>query len=372
MVGPVTAPWRPDPLPGPAVPTPVTNGAAPGPADDLEAFAEIASRYTPVNWAEAWDGQPEDVDWLFGEFLETGTVNALFAKPGTGKSLLTLEVALSLAREGKMIVYVDDENRVSDIVERLQAFGCTRADLGLLQAYLRMYSFASLPPLDSPIGGQHLLALAALNAAALVVLDTTTRMVAGRENDSDTFLQLYRCSLVPLKRRGITVLRLDHPGKDSERGQRGSSAKDGDVDTIWQLTTVTDGLEYRMERTKSRSGHGDPGFTLRRRYGPLRHEWGCPEDSPLTKIIGQLDDLGVLAGAGRPTARAALKAAGIKVSNTQLEAAIRARNAAPGSSRAAGAVSDDASGCPPAPHIVRGSRAATCPEDLRGEQAEIT
>jgi hypothetical protein len=80
-------------------------------------------------------------------------------------------------------------------------------------------------------------------SASLVVLDTTTRMVQGRENDSDTFLQLYRCSLVPLKSRGITVLRLDHPGKDESRGQRGSSAKDGDCDTIWRLTEVVRGPE---------------------------------------------------------------------------------------------------------------------------------
>jgi AAA domain len=303
--------------------------------EDDDAFhadlAEIASRYTAVNWKAAWLSQPADVDWLFGEFIERGTVNALFAKPGTGKSLLALEIAVSIARGGRDVLYIDDENRIVDLVERLQAFGCEPDDLDRLH----LYSFASLPPLDSNLGGAHLLALSVTTKAALVILDTTTRMVAGRENDSDTFLQLYRCSLVPLKSRGITVLRLDHPGKDSERGQRGSSAKDGDVDTVWELSTVTDGLEYRLSRSghKSRSGHGPETFTLNRRYEPLRHEWtdgegALPEIA--VRILNVLNDENVPLKAGRETVRKVLTAHDIKASNEQVSAAIKARKNCPG------------------------------------------
>ncbi len=317
-------------------------------------LAQIASRYTPVDWLEAWNGQPAEIDWLFEPVLETGTVNALFAKPGTGKSLLALEIALTLVRRGRTVVYVDDENRIVDLVERLQAFGATPAELGRL----RLYSFAGLPALDTPLGGAHMLALAATGQAALVVLDTTTRMVAGRENDADTFLQLYRCSLVPLKSRGITVLRLDHPGKDGDRGQRGSSAKDGDVDTIWKMTTVTAGLRYQLHRDKSRSGHGDTeDLALHRRYEPLRHEWAARDEYPVDALCGQLDDLGVAPDAGRPTARKALNNAGIEVANMLLEAAIRKRKDAYGQLRAAGQPSAKAAACPDDPHVSAGSRA---------------
>lgn len=321
------------------------------PEPDPELVAEITDRYTPVDWAAAFKGQPDEIDWLWDEFLEVGTINALFAKPGTGKSLVALEIAATLARSGVPVVYVDDENRITDLVERLQAMGLGPDDLALLH----MYSFAGLPPLDSERGGLHLLALATSHQARLVVLDTTTRMVAGRENDSDTFLQLYRCSLVPLKSRGMTVLRLDHPGKDTERGQRGSSAKDGDVDTIWQLITDTDGLEYRMERTKTRSGHGPDRFALRRQYEPLRHVWNCPQGDDISKIAGQLDDLNVPVSAGRPTVRAALKAAGISVNNAQLTAAIKHRKTVPDSSRTARTAGSKAANCPAVPHVVRDS-----------------
>lgn len=317
-------------------------------ADDL---AEIASRYTPVDWAAAFKQQPDEIAWLYKEFLEAGTINALFAKPGTGKSLIALEIAAYLNGRGASVVYVDDENRITDLVERLDKFGFGPADLDRLH----MYSFAGLPPLDTPVGGVHLLALATEHDAQLVILDTTTRMVEGRENDSDTFLQLYRCSLVPLKSRGMTVLRLDHPGKDSDRGQRGSSSKGDDVDTIWQLVTVQDGDEYRLERTKSRSGHGPSSFSLRRQFAPLRHVWNCPESDPIFKISGQLDDLGIPRKAGRPAVRDALKAAGVEINNALLTAAIRHRKTVPDSSRTAGTAGSKAANCPAVPHVVRDS-----------------
>jgi len=296
-------------------------GSLAAPADlDAARLAKIAERYAPVDWRAAWKGQPEAVEWLIEPLLEAGTVNTLFGKPGAGKSLITLELALQLVRSGHVIVYVDDENRITDLVERLQAFGAEPAELDRLV----LYSFAGLPPLDTAEGGFHLLALATAAGASLVVLDTTSRMVHGKENDSDTFLQLYRCSLVPLKRRGITVLRLDHPGKDESRGQRGSSAKEGDVDTIWRLVQTAPAA-FRLEREKSRSGHGEPAITLHRRFGPLRHERDVRSDSPEARIAGQLDSLGVPIGAGRPAARKALETAGTKVSNAQLEAALRLR-----------------------------------------------
>jgi hypothetical protein len=339
--------------------------ARPG-SDDLSALAEIAARYTPVDWAGAWRHQPADIHWLYREFLEAGTVNALFAIPGVGKSLLTLEIAATIAREGGTVVYVDDENRITDLVERLQAFGCIPAELDRL----RTYSFASLPPLDTPEGGRHLLALAVTDGASLVVLDTTTRMVAGRENDSDTFLQLYRNSLVPLKSRGITVLRLDHPGKDAERGQRGSSAKDGDVDTIWKLTTVLEGLDYRLERTKSRSGHGPGAFDLRRKYEPLRHAWTCPEGSPVSKIVGQLSDLNVPVRAGRDMARQILGDHGIRVANAQLSAAIRMRKNCPGQVADSADSSNGVAELSPTPHIGVG-QADRCPSAERVSRPRV-
>ncbi len=279
----------------------------------------FADKYTRVNWHSAFRSQPDEVDWLFPPLLEKGTINALFGKPGTGKSLLALNIVLELVRDGKTVAYFDDENRVEDIVERLKNFGASPGELDTLH----MYSFAGLPPLDGTEGGEHLAGLAEHHKADLVVLDTTTRMVSGDENAANTFLQLYRCSLVPLKSRGITVLRIDHPGKDDHRGQRGSSAKSGDVDTIWRLFYESDGM-LALEREKSRSGHGEAWIGVKRTEKPvLRHDWEALDHMPVTTEIedwgARFDRWGVPRDAGRPALREELKAhTDSEVSTTKL------------------------------------------------------
>src|SRR6266568_5368533 len=298
------------------------NGQAP-PGDPL-AWAHI------IDWDEAFGAKSPDVAWLIEPLLERGTLNAWFGKPAAWKSLIALEAAAALAAgrgalgqpaaDPVTVVYVDAENSVSDIIERLQAFGYAPADLKRL-VYA---SFPDLPALDTIPGGLRLLALAEAHDAALVIIDTTSRVIAGKENDADTFLQLYRNTLVPLKQRGITVLRLDHPGKDTDRGQRGSSAKDGDVDTVWHVDRVSD-LAVNFERRKSRSGHGDPVLYLTRSFGPLRHEPGGTGVPP--RVAGVIDALRMhIPPGGSMTNKRAqdmLREAGERVRNEDVALALR-------------------------------------------------
>ena len=199
-----------------------------------------------------------------------------------------------------------------------------------------MFSFSGLPPLDTAQGGLHLRALALVSHADLVILDTTTRMVRGKENDADTFLQLYRCSLAPLKGEGRTVLRLDHPGKDESLGQRGSSAKDGDVDKVWKLSAVT-ALTWRLDCLKSRQRQSPAAFELRRRFEPLRHDWSETVSGPVPDrrtvwTVGELtewlDARRMPATATRGAIRAALTEAGMSASNGQLGDVMRTRRQA--------------------------------------------
>jgi len=225
----------------------------------------------------------------------------------THNSLLVLDLVLEILREGRNVAIFDEENRVDEVVERLTKFGVT--DPGELGG-LSWYSFPQLPPLDTPAGGEHLVAVADRDKPALIVLDTTTRMIEGDENSASTWLQLYRCSLAPLKQRGIAVLRLDHQGKDPSKGQRGSSAKDGDVDTIWRLK-FQDGGYLALEREKSRSGHGEDWLLVERLNDPLRHAFKELAHMPITPKIEQwadnFDRWGIPRDAGRPTLRAAIQ-----------------------------------------------------------------
>lgn len=264
---------------------------------------EISRRYRRTNWHDAFKASDGSVDWLYEPIFESGTINALFGKPGVGKSLLTWDFAVTLVREGKRVMVIDDENREQDTVKRLRAFGCTPDELDNLV----LYSFAGLPPLDSPEGGQHLTALAEINDPAFVVLDTTTRMVEGDENNSSTWLQLYRCSLVPLKQKGITTLRIDHPGKDETRGQRGSSAKAGDVDCIFRLSDISNSDSLVLICEKSRSGNQETAITMKRMKDPLRHQvtaLGDLDILPQVQAVSRwFDNHDTAKDAGRPRLR---------------------------------------------------------------------
>ena len=268
---------------------------------------EITRKYRPVNWHEAFQAKPSEVDWLFPPILEAGTLNVLFGLPGVGKSLLVLDMVLDILREGRKVLVLDEENRVNEVVERMEKFGISRPDD---LENLTWFSFPQLPPLDTEVGGEHLTALADDYKPDLIVMDTTTRMVEGDENSSNTWLQLYRCSLVPVKLRGIAVLRLDHQGKDPTKGQRGSSAKDGDVDTVWRLK-FSDGGMFALEREKSRSSHGEDWILVERLESPLRHVFKELDHMPVTPRIEQwaanFDRWGIPRDAGRPTLRAALQ-----------------------------------------------------------------
>jgi len=287
--------------------------------DDLVPYRQKTGKYVPVDWYEAFSSQPAEEDWLFPPLIEAGTLNVLFGLPGVGKSLLVLDMILEILRDGKRVAVFDEENTVRDVVERLKKFGVY--DPASLEN-LSWFSFPQLPALDTPEGGEHLTGIIDDCKPDMVVLDTTTRMVAGEENSASTWLQLYRNSLVPMKQRNIAVLRLDHQGKDASKGQRGSSAKDGDVDTIWRLK-FADGGMLALEREKSRSGHGEDWILVERLQDPLRHVFKELDHFPVTPSIRKwadnFDRWDVPRDAGRPTLRAKIQELGEdKVSTTLL------------------------------------------------------
>ncbi|MFI6903064.1 AAA family ATPase [Nonomuraea sp. NPDC050394] len=304
-----------------------------------DATNAVAALYTPIDWPIAFSSQPEDVPWLVENLIERGRSIALYSPPKAGKSLLALEIAAALAtgrpvlgqpaRPPERVLYVDIENSQADIVERLTNLGYGPNDLKVLQENLIYFSFPSLPVLDSASGGQHLLALAKHHRPVLVVIDTVSRVIEGSENDADTFANLYRHALAPLKGMGISVIRLDHSGKDLEKGQRGSSAKGADVDAVWLLVKVSETSLY-LKREMSRANHGVPLIELRRRADPLHHELavgGSGLPPKVAQVVEFLEQLLVPLDAGRDAIREELAAAGKRASNETISAAITARRA---------------------------------------------
>lgn len=300
-----------------------------GPVSDQEGEGAVGRPDT--DWEALW-ADTGVMEWLCEPIVPAGRLVALYSPPGVGKSLLALELAVAISRgthalgvkcKRTTVLYLDYEMVDLDVRDRLISMGLEPADLD----NLRYQPFCDLPPLNTVAGGQALLAMALDRGAGLVVIDTISRAIVGEENDASTWLALYRCTLAPLKAAGIAVLRLDHTGKDEERGMRGSSAKIGDVDLIWRLEEIAKGDAYLLKCDKQRIRIRETLINIERRNDPLAHHVDMRSVTEVRKdaVLKALDDAGLPIEAGRVQARAALKAAGIKIRESTLADLIKAR-----------------------------------------------
>lgn len=205
-----------------------------------------------ISWPQFWSRDQSDEDWLVWPLVPHGRGVALYAPAKAGKSLIVLAL-VALAATGGLgldgvrraplhVLYLDYEMTQDDLQERLEDMGYG-PDTDL--SHLHYASLPSLPPLDTAAGAQAVLRLAQLVGAQLVVIDTLGRAVDGEENEADTLRAFYRHTGLALKAAGIGFLRTDHAGKDLARGQRGTSAKNDDVDVVWQLTRNEGGVTLR-------------------------------------------------------------------------------------------------------------------------------
>jgi KaiC/GvpD/RAD55 family RecA-like ATPase len=245
-------------------------------ADDHR--ARIRQAMPAINWHELWADDSEE-EWILEPLLPARRLVALYSAPKVGKSLLMLELAVGISRGTETlgvtppraftVLYVDFENDPKgDIRSRLQAMGHGPDDLSNLH-YL---SFPTLAALDSAAGSEQLLDAIDAYGAEVVVIDTVSRAVKGEENENDTWLAFYRHTGLALKQAQVAMIRLDHSGKDETKGQRGGSAKSGDVDAIWRLSKVDD-TTFELVCDAARIPIDEKQIVLKRETIPnLRHK----------------------------------------------------------------------------------------------------
>lgn len=261
-----------------------------------------------VNWTEFWQNAYEET-WLIPPLLAGGGgQTVLYSAPKLGKSLLALEMAAALATGRPVlgckttpvpVMYVDHENRVyGDVRTRLADMGYgPHSDL----SNLWFYSFPRMNKLDTQVGGQQLMDLVHQSQAKAVILDTVSRVITGDENANDTWLALYSHTGQRLKAAEVSLLRLDHEGKDATRGQRGGSAKSGDVDMVWHMEAVVKDDTYRLTCEATRMQNEESELVIHRRLEPLRHEidptgWRGARDAKLANASRILKATGLRYG----------------------------------------------------------------------------
>lgn len=308
--------------------------------NDPDARASSLERCNLINWQTAFETAPTDVEWLVPGILPRSKSAALVGPGGEGKSLLALDMAAALAA-GKPVLghaahpdkinvlYLDMENNQNDLVSTLRDMGYAPSDLA---GRLHYCSFPNLGELDAAQGGRFLHWLANDVDADLIVLDTICRFVEGDENSNDTWQNLYRHSLAPLKADGRAVLRLDHTGRDTSKGSRGATAKNDDPDVIWLLSAGklddAGGRNVTLKQAKQRQPYYPQTVDIRREVGPLRHlvvDAPEAESDKVADCVAALNELNVPSVTGRDKATTALKAGGYKFRTATIAAAVKAR-----------------------------------------------
>lgn len=317
-------------------------------AIEREAARDRIEPPEPIDWETFLSEEIKPPEFFAGKVAAHEQHIAVVGSGKAGKSLLLLDMAYRIAagkaflgdhaRKPQRVLYIDQENGRYDIQSRLHSFGATPADLKNL-AYL---SFPAFRPLDTPAGAMDLIAAIDRHEPRLVILDTISRMIQGKENDSDPWRDMYRLFIIEMKRRRVGSLRLDHFGKDTSKGGRGSSAKEQDVDAVWELAAPDkEGGLLTLTRTHTRSGIGPGLFAIERhgeqvgdqwRPGGTWHERVEAEASRSEFIIAgaiadQLDAAGIPLTLGRDKVRALIKAnhPEIRCNNDMLGAALRVR-----------------------------------------------
>lgn len=257
----------------------------PGTEDWLR--VEEGDEFASVLWKELWkaDLAPK---WLVENLFEAGRSYSVHGGPGAGKSLIMLDFAAQLA-SGRLtgeivpVAYFDRENTPSDLISRLLDLGYEPDELDGLRYFL--FPDVSLNVKDE---AQRFIRQVVTSGARMVVIDTVARFVRGvKENESEWVTDFFNYAIVPLKERGITIVRLDHTGH-SGGNARGTSAKLGDVDGAWSiaLDKPTQIMDWKLE--KSRTGNSPEWIQFQRTRHPTTHKirWISKDagDEPPTEV----------------------------------------------------------------------------------------
>ncbi len=176
----------------------------------------------------------EPPDELIPGVLLAGQVHQIFCGPGKGKSWLALWMAVRLVNRGLRVLYLDKENGPRMIRNRLVALGADPSKVDQCLVYV------PFPPLDlDPNAVQDY--INTLDGFSLVIFDSWINYLAAAGLDENSNGDLARWSTTfcaEARSRGISVLLLDHVGKDSSNGSRGASRKLDEMDVAWELRTV--------------------------------------------------------------------------------------------------------------------------------------
>ena len=197
------------------------------------------------------------VEFLVDGLLTDTGFTMMYGAPGTGKSFIAIDIALSVAhgqpwqgqgvKQGP-VLYIAGEG-IGGFGKRWKAWErhhgkADEPDLYLLPTAVNFREpediarlVATIEDIDQPF--------------SLVIVDTVARAIAGAEENSSTDMGLFVAACDEIKAlTGGALLAVHHAGKDANRGARGSTALLGAVDTSLMVGKSEDIVVLRTEKMK--------------------------------------------------------------------------------------------------------------------------
>lgn len=216
--------------------------------------------YRTVSLAEtSRRGVPAPV-LLCDGLLYEGGLHSIAGAPDCGKTTLALFWAVKLLREGRTVVFLDEEGGEDIVVEKMQALGVSHEEL----EFMTYVPFPGRSWDDDDIG--ELMSFCKEINPAMFLVDSSAAFLARAgldENSAPAVTSWWSKVLTPIARDlGAAVLVIDHDTKSSEasRYARGSGAKLAALDVQIKVEMVTpftrqqDG-DLKVIITKDRRGH---------------------------------------------------------------------------------------------------------------------
>ena len=254
-----------------------------------------------VDWNDLYSHPPFVEEWLAYPIVSKGRLISLYGPAKVGKSLFVLELAASVATGRDFlgqptiksrVLYVDRENHLDrDVLKRIKEMGFSAEELVDNLFYL---SFPTIDDFDTENGAKTILNWVDTHNIDFVIVDTISRFISGKENENDTWREVYKLTGQELKKRGTTFLRIDHSGKDLSKGARGGSAKEQDADITWSMSKPKN-KPYVLGVDSNRMPIDVDELKLVLNSNPLRFDWPNSlefenEEIKIAKWVKQLNE----------------------------------------------------------------------------------
>ena len=210
---------------------------------------------------------------LWGPILHSQECMMIYAKRGIGKTLFTLQLAITLAGGGSFlkydcnnpckVLYIDGEMPICAMQERvsLAAKHLTHDSIERIHSNFRLIT-PDLQrqgiPVISSLAGQQWLKDEVEKADVIIFDSLLTLNPQNNDNDIASFIDMNRY-LIALRGLGKSVILIHHAGKNGD--QLGSVNKETLVDTVIKLSSNKkddDGFDkINLEFTKHRNFYGE-------------------------------------------------------------------------------------------------------------------